>query len=241
MGSRRRGRLRPPGGRGEAAHAAVPHAPVEVLDLAGLARAVEQWAGVRCASKCVRSCARRIGSAASPATVAAIAVDIGACQLIKFHRMQQAAGHALREGRADQRDDRHAAPTAPRRRWCGRCTARRRGRRRRKRGGSGGHPAAAAARTRRRSAPMPRASAAAVQRRLHVGVPLQQPQHRIGHRLQERAPAVEDLGRNLVRLVKGAQQQRVVGHAPLAAQRGAAARAARRSAGSSAAAARSSR
>ncbi len=75
--------------------------------------------------------------------------------------VQQAGRDALREGLADHRDHRHAGPQAPRRRWCGHCTARRRGTGRRRPAASGAGRPAARARTRRRSAAMPRCAAAA--------------------------------------------------------------------------------
>ena len=67
---------------------------------------------------------------------------------------------------------------------------------------------------------MPRAWASARSRVLHVGVPLQQPQQRIVALAQQRAPQVEDFLRDLVRLVEAAQQQRVLGHAPVGAGAG---------------------
>ena len=57
------------------------------------------------------------------------------------------------------------------------------------------------------------------ERGLHVGIPAQQPEHGTGQRVQQRAPLVEHRGRDLVRLMKAAEQERAFGHVPVGARR----------------------
>ena len=205
------------GAAGRPLHRAVPHAP-ERLQVAREARRrrTADSSSLLGADLAQRGAARGVGRPAR-------APSRGSRRrrrrpVRRAHRVQQAGGHALREGRPLQRDHRHADPQ----RLAG--------------GGVGvarpgieidvgtGQAAQVLGQRQQRReqqalgvdaarAP-PRPSAC-----LHVGVPLQQPQHRVGLRAQQRAPEVEDFFRDLVRLVERAQQQLVVGGAPVGAGR----------------------
>ena len=143
--SRRRRRADARGGR---RRGALPHAPVERLDVGGEGGAVEQPIG-----ELLRLQARPQGAAAGRVLGEAdhrraVAFDIGAHQLGQAGGAQQARGDALGEGRGPRSSPPARRPTAPRPPSCGRCTARHRGRCRHRRAGSGGPEAARAARTR---------------------------------------------------------------------------------------------
>ena len=92
----------------------------------------------KAAARCAIRCSRKGGAAWRASCASAINLGLvvghaGAHQLVQADGVEQTGRHALREGLAHPGQHRHAGP-APRRRWCGRCGARRRGRGRRRPG-----------------------------------------------------------------------------------------------------------